>query len=424
MLIRPVAIIRVLLGPMAIIAFALASTALAKPKSAPGSHDQARDLIGRISLTRLDQIEEKGLTQARLEIQPWSGDYWPIYQGVLGQRYGDPGFPASTDWKRNRDYALTRLGKGRPEHLSPAEKYDLWTGNPNFMLTRRMWAQGQAHYSQSGSVEPWMGICHGWAPAAFMVDRPVKPVSVLSADGQTKIEFSASDIKGLVSQLWASGEFETDFIGGRCELQAPGDRRCHDTNPATWHLSVVHRLGLEGKSLVMDAAYDYEVWNHPVVAYRYQYFNPKTKRGARYIRTATVPLNRFPTDPHRGFRAENAVEVVGIRMEVEFAIESAAGSDEDETQTVTYEYDLELDATGKIVGGEWYSTHEHPDFLWTPKARTKVVSVGDALIADQRWSGRGVMPVAFRRAARLSAKDGMPLGRLVDILVRASRAER
>ena len=44
-----------------------------------------------------------------------------------------------------------------------------------------------------------MGICHGWAPAAFMVQRPTKMVEVLAADGKTKIKFYPSDIKALAN---------------------------------------------------------------------------------------------------------------------------------------------------------------------------------------------------------------------------------
>ena len=55
--------------------------------------------------------------------------------------------------------------------LSPSEKYDLLVGDKNFTLTKAMWNEGLGYYNRNGSVERWMGICHGWAIAAYMYPR-------------------------------------------------------------------------------------------------------------------------------------------------------------------------------------------------------------------------------------------------------------
>ena len=54
-----------------------------------------------------------------------------------------------------------------------SEKYDALIGDKSGALTRRMWLEGKGYYDASGKVETWMGICHGWSPAAYMLDRPV-----------------------------------------------------------------------------------------------------------------------------------------------------------------------------------------------------------------------------------------------------------
>jgi hypothetical protein len=41
--------------------------------------------------------------------------------------------------------------------------------------------------------------------------------------------------------------------------------------------------------MVIDASYDYEVWNQPVYAYTYRYFNPETGKEAKILSAAIIP---------------------------------------------------------------------------------------------------------------------------------------
>jgi hypothetical protein len=70
-----------------------------------------------------------------------------------------------------------------------------------------------------------------------------------------------------------------------------------------------------------------------------------------------------------------AVKWVAVKTEVAYIGESAANVDgnlaariDQYTHKDTYTYVLELDAAGKIIGGEWTgdSKTDHPDFLWLP----------------------------------------------------------
>src|SRR5690606_8103705 len=122
---------------------------------------------------------------------------------------------------------------------------------------RSMWLEGKKYFENSGNVETGMGICHGWAPASYMVDRPTKKIQVKSVEGRD-ITFYPSDIKALASLLWAKSSANINFIGGRCNSKDPRrdsngrvtEPDCLDTNPGTWHVSVVNQLGIRKQSFV------------------------------------------------------------------------------------------------------------------------------------------------------------------------------
>ena len=68
-------------------------------------------------------------------------------------------------------------------------------------------------------------------------------------------------------------------------------------------------------------------------------------------------------------------KLVYLRTDVDYISEASAETDgnlsatiDQFTQTDHYAYVLELDAAGKIMGGEWVgeSRYTHPDFLWLP----------------------------------------------------------
>src|SRR3954467_10833214 len=77
---------------------------IAQGKAPIEKHDRAQDLCDAFKYDRLADMERAGLMQAALPEHPWSDDYWAIYRGVLGHRYGDSLFPESDDWKENYDY--------------------------------------------------------------------------------------------------------------------------------------------------------------------------------------------------------------------------------------------------------------------------------------------------------------------------------
>jgi hypothetical protein len=405
--------------------------------------DRAELLVDRLEHRTLDAMQAADLTAAKLAESPWSDDYWALYLGVLGKRYADVRFPAGADWHENHDYIqrhpardiVARENAAAIDLLSPSEKYDILVGDTSMGLTRRMWAEGKYYYDSTGDVESWMGICHGWAPASYCLPRPRHAVDVLAADGRTHLRFYPSDIKGLATLLWANADTVSRFVGGRCNDKDPAtdasgrlvSERCFDTNPGTFHLAVVNQLGVCRRSAVMDATYDYEVWNQPLHAYRYALFNPQTRRYTPNLAAAQVSRTDYTRDHFRGRRAQAAAAFVGIMMELTYVVETAPthaledSPAQDRLRMARYLYDLELDGSGQIIGGEWY-TNKHPDFLWTPPPNTRARTPADALVSGT-WAAGTTVPEAWRRTAWRAADSASPspLAAIVEALIARSR---
>ena len=85
----------------------------------------------------------------------------------------------------------------------------------------------------------------------------------------------------------------------------------------------------------------------------------------------------------------NAAKLMKTHMDVDYISESSStqdgnlGSQIDRfTHQDKYDYILELDAAGKIIGGEWVGTskRQHPDFVWLP-IRSTVTTVAGGKIS-------------------------------------------
>lgn len=396
---------------------------------APRPGDYAKDLVDQYAISNLAKMEERGLLTATLEQSPWTDSYWPTYAGGLANRYGDARYSPSYEWSRNETYLRRWLGRGNSRELSPAEKYDLLLGDPDFSLTRYMLESSAGSVGADGQIETWFGLCHGWAAASFMMPRPSKGVKVRGANGQ-EIFFTPSDLKALGTLLWANAPTKTRFVGGRCNKENPRrgpngreiDPECLDSNPATWHLAAVNQLGVARRSFVLDAESGAEVWNQPAYSYRYSYVNPITGKSTEKLSEARVALRDFQ-DPHSENRSISAEFLVNVEMELTYVVESepslAAVDGPDSYSHVVYKYDLELDRENNIVGGEWHSTN-HPDFLWVPVAGAKALSVGDYWLFrtgdKSEWQQGQEVPGSWREAARRSVAQGQPLAVIVERL--------
>ncbi|WP_228286526.1 ricin-type beta-trefoil lectin domain protein [Vibrio campbellii] len=373
--------------------------------------------------------------EKRLEKQPWSDSYWPLYSGGIALRYADEEIQGQS-WQQFFDLSNIikpwySYGGLERDKLSPSEKYDLLVGDDSFSLTHSSWNDGKKYFDTLGKVERWMGLCHGWAAASYMLPRPMHSVSTLSKTGQS-ITFYPSDIKALGTLLWAQSSYNTKFIGGRCNTENPQtdpngriiDKDCIDTNPASWHLSVLNQLGVSERSLIMDATYDYQVWNQPVIGYDVVFFNPQSFEASYAPEDATILIQDYQRDMFKQYRSVHAKSIVGVRMTVEYMVETGQSHrkfdspDFDGIAKVTYYYDLELDEYGHAIGGEWYQ-NAHPDFLWTPTPDAQAISYYDV---EGFWDVTQPIPQHWEEAAKNSSRYYQPLSSIVNTLFSASSA--
>lgn len=404
--------------------------------------DRPENLVDDLRYAKPADMDAAHLQKASLAETPWSDDYWATYLGMLGRRYADPRFPAARDWERNFQYVqdhpaqvIVREGNAAAiDLLSPSEKYDLLVGDARGTLTSGMWSEGKWYHDRNGSVETWMGLCHGWAPAAYMLPRPRRVVTVKAADGRLDIRFYPSDIKALATLLWANARTSSRFIGSRSNDKDPETDEVgrvispavFDTNPGTWHMSVVNQIGVAKRSFIIDATYDYEVWNQPMVGYEYSYWNPQRMEFATNLHDATVERAQFTSDRFKRYRSSSFTAVVGVAMKTTYVVETSPShrtsddASQDAANSVNYLYDLELDASGKILGGEWYQ-NAHPDFLWTPPPGARAVTPGEQY-ATGSWNPRMPVPASWRSAAaRMSARK-LPLAKIVERLIQLAGA--
>ncbi|OQW49205.1 MAG: hypothetical protein A4S09_03820 [Proteobacteria bacterium SG_bin7] len=410
--------------------------------SEPERNDNPRALIeGDAYTDSILEMEKHGLQKGEVYNKPWSDDYWPHHKGGPAARYNDDKFPNSSEWNENFDYVsknpfyivFESSVRTSIDNLSPAEKYDLLVNEKSGSLTKALWEEGEYYYKAHGKVEAWMGICHGWAAASYMSPRPKKAIEVLAFDGKTKIKFFPDDIKALQSLLWANTRTQTLFAGERCndrnppldENGRPKKSECRDSNPATWHNTIVNRVGLSKQSFVLDATFDYQVWNQPIIKYSYSYFNPQTMKVAK-LDEARIDVANFPNDKFAKHRSREASSIVGVTMQVTYGVETSPTHSEsdvpenDLSRTVLYVYDLELDSNGNILGGEWYKT-PHPDFLWTPTKDAKALAKNDYyLLGQPNWDGKSALSDAWKKHAEEAAVRSQPLAKILNSLVEIS----
>jgi hypothetical protein len=375
----------------------------------------------------LGVMQASGYTNLTAPLKPWADSYWPTYRGQTAYRYASSSRGESKVWAENYSFAqanpassIVSGGDGaRISLLSPAEKYDFVVGDNNFTLTNFAWNRGKVSSDDGIGVATWMGICHGWSAASSMGMPFIgQNVTIISTNG-IPVTFYPQDIKALQSMRWANGAPQSRFVGGRCKVSHPTrnaygrilDPDCYDTNPATWHLAVVNQLGKNHRSFVFDGDLGAEVWNFPLQSAHYRYFNPQTLEETQSWQSAQIPIERYTVDKVREFRSPDARSVVGIYMDVTYPIEIEPGASrifDAPTKTVRYIYDLELDASGSVIGGEWYS-NAHPDFIWTFDNSAQAMAFDESQILGDPWANNGPVPMAWTPVAQRSSARGVPL---------------
>lgn len=315
----------------------------------------------------LEQNLEKNFFALPLEGEslkaPWSNDYWASYKGGISYRWNHPDYIALGKAKTEKhfNYALytkseiASLTPGELKRLSPAEKFDILTGDYSYPMV------ASERKRVNPEDEAWEGICHGWAPAAIFLDEP-KPVAIKNADG-IEIPFGSSDVKALIS--YYQGEIArspSKFVGSRCSpkfKENPGAMsrsECRDSNAGSFHLALGNVVGMKKSSFVIDRTEDFEVWNQPLRSYK----------------SEVVAIG----GPSRNAAPGTVTEVL-LRTTVVYITEVApswytvVGTANQGDTPLYYQYSLELNAKNEIVGGQWLDKDLKPslraprvDFFW------------------------------------------------------------
>jgi len=311
------------------------------------------------------------------------------------QKYKD-----STDLKNEDGTPLNYFEDRVAEVYSPAEKYDLLVGDLDFTLTNTEKSEGDTvQKDPNGDVAGWMGHCHGWTPASYLLPKPVKSVKITAADGKTNITFYPEDIKALATIFWAEAKFTTKFLGSRCNYKdlssvpkdsATGlwdDYKCFTVNPATLTLAMGNQIGIRQKNLIYDPDSNGQIWNQPVFAYEMNYFNPVSGDSGDYS-SSKITMAQVKENSDKQFlnfvgrkAGSKTKYVIGVTMRVKFVFENPPQKGntqkEDNIDSRLYKYVLELDSDENIVGGEW-TENSHPIFIWQPAENETPRGYGDS----------------------------------------------
>jgi hypothetical protein len=231
------------------------------------------------------------------------------------------------------------------------------------------WEDTNHKVSPSAPAAEWSGHCNGFSASAQRHREPFK--SVVRGD----VTFSPKDIKTLLAEIHMSAKFY--FLGGsRCSRPGPGplpsplsrnDARsldeCDDVNPATFHTALGNWIGIQKHTIIADLYARDQVWNYP--HYKYESTSQSVTAAAAMSLITGEQTSEYRFNPEAvSFRRVTTSTHSSRAFEVESMTAEVALSQR--TEVKTYQYILELDAGGRIIGGEWIgaSQQDHPDFLW------------------------------------------------------------
>jgi hypothetical protein len=251
-------------------------------------------------------------------------------------------------WYSNEMYNFENdgLAMSSDSQASPIAKYDAAFRRDT---AAENWEKVNHGKNAAGTFKPgsWWGHCHGIAASTILHKEPLHGF-VLNG-----VHFSAQDVKALLGEVNFVNHGK--MAGTRCEEPNPAfdengvmaKPECRDLNPATLHLVVGNYVGRLGRTPIIDLYPDQRVWSAVVRAFR-THENTITRAEAKTL---------IGFDP--GY-SDRVVSLVKVSLDLTTVWKG--------DRYRSYDYVLELDASGSIIGGEWYgkSKSDHPDFIWYP----------------------------------------------------------
>lgn len=314
----------------------------------------------------------------------WSDTFWPANKGGIAYRWNAEPNPQNFKYRMLSKNEVMSARLSDLEKLSPAEKYDIFMGNYNYPLTKKVLSMNSPRDLW------WEGICHGWAQAAVMHIEPARN-DLKNADGVV-VPFGSTDVKGLLDLYYAKvHQTNKRFqIGRRCKVTGKvpgeGDRRdrvtaepssrqrnssdCADINAGAFHLALANMIGIQDMGMVVEIDRYRDVWNQPVGKYESKIVGRVQTRNGFKVRMRTLmtygeELNLLTPEERNdegGFMSMDPV----------------SGTPNNTTRAREYEYYVELDTNGNVTGGEWIS-NTRPDFIWSKAGTDRFLNDGYGL---------------------------------------------
>lgn len=326
---------------------------------------------------------------AQPSIIPWSGNFFP---------YGNKGTAIKLDKQGFQDERGT----------SPLQAYGKLT---NFGLKAHNWELDNHNCDKleaelKKSCQAWWGHCNGWAAASIKEQEPRKSIDV---KGKT---LSIADRKGILTELWLSsysintGETDKSTKAGSWlhdhtkKDPSPAYQAFWDISPKTFFMVFTNQIGIMKTGVVIDRHTGDEVWNQPVVGYRFMPIRSsdikEVKEGSTSYWSVKMGVKLFwandlgieaghvskPFDIFKMTRDERGLKPV--TGEVETISDDYEGRYLEFTLNFASEVIVSADGTeiikaGRMIGeGVWehqlnskkYTLeqlkHSHPDFIWLP----------------------------------------------------------
>jgi hypothetical protein len=432
-----------------------------------GLKTQTRSKTTKFSTTEkpeifFDQNYEKHISKIPCEGEgqdPWSSTYFAMRYGMLAVRYDRTSRNTIGKWDPKREdftykytYEVSKSKYQQPdeyqkmmvagkdketyidEYCSPAEKWDLCFDDTSFTFTNWMRWKADQH-EEDGDIPEWYGICHGWAPASYYFKRPVKPVTLICADGK-KIKFLPDDIKALASQFWANAEYKTRFMGQSCPFTDPEeiekdkktglytDPQCSSIDPGAFIILLGNQMGIRKKNFVMDPLPDGEVWNQPCKSYKIKWYNLKENQDNKKLNDNIVSLKSLSKSKNNFLRLlykdapYEAKYVIGAFIEVIYGVETPAVKADTSNENMTEKGDfiaaVYLDSNHNIVGGKW-KYNVHPNFAWKYEETVPPKGTYDDEVESFNGSVEDIRKIA--PIVKKAALEGQPLLKVIQYLI-------
>uniref|UniRef100_H3GZC8 Transglutaminase elicitor n=1 Tax=Phytophthora ramorum TaxID=164328 RepID=H3GZC8_PHYRM len=304
---------------------------------------------------------------------PWAGPYWPTYEDSINVVWsaGQPSAAEKYAKAFNKDVTAFMDKVSKVNGIDSQSRRTKCTSDTDCStLTDGSSCAIRAGKTSGYCIPSWFGICHAWAPAAILEAEPNCAVQ------QNGVTFQPMDLKALVSLVYDGARVSTVFTGARYNGATDStdsygrhsNNAYRDLNPAFFHVAAANLLGKLNASFVVDVTAGLEVWNQPVRGFK---VNSQTSYTPEDAAKTFYGLQTYPWNAA-------AKSIMYVKARLSWIVETytdgglvSSGRINQYTTGQTYNYLLELDAAGKIIGGEWVydSRDSHPDFLWLPKAK-------------------------------------------------------